>query len=617
MNTSINLSPDLVVEHIQPSTWGKANKLHIKKIISEFAHERLIHPSLYHHDGVWGFYNLQSNIPEIKYRFKAKIKALYHWAIDENSIEKTNNNVDEKLDSLAFISEFKNTLGITSSILPVYMEEITATICARSYTLSKNNLNSEELIRASYQEVEHSMTEGHPCFVANNGRIGYDSIDYLKYTPEANKEIQLIWLAGHKSRAVFSSIEEVSYQSLLNQELDKATQTKFNSVLIEKGINPEEYFFIPVHPWQWFNKLTSIFAPDIASQKLVCLGYSSDSYFAQQAIRTFFNKSHPTKFYVKTALSILNMGFMRGLSPYYMESTPHITEWVEKTLGSDQFLKEKGFSMLSEVATIGYRNSHYEELGRTVAHNKMLAALWRDTPISKIKDDERLLTMAALLHIDNQEKAFLPELIKKSGLNVSEWMKRYLDVYFSPLLHCFYYYDIAFMPHGENIILVLDNNNIPVHAFIKDITEEVMLYNQEIELPEKVKRIQIIDEPDDIKMQSFFSDIFDCFFRFLSSLLDEHTEFSENQFWKLVTDCILEYQSCFPELNEKFKKYDLFISSFDCCCLNRLQLKNNQQMIDLSNPSINLQFAGKLDNPIAIFKKEQKEMNQFMKHEKL
>ena len=32
---------------------------------------------------------------------------------------------------------------------------------------------------------------------------------------------------------------------------------------------------------------------------------------------------------------------------------------------------------------------------------------------------------------------------------------RYLDAYLAPLLHCFYAHDLAFMPHGENVILVL------------------------------------------------------------------------------------------------------------------------------------------------------------------
>ncbi|WP_198511788.1 IucA/IucC family C-terminal-domain containing protein, partial [Bacillus subtilis] len=34
----------------------------------------------------------------------------------------------------------------------------------------------------------------------------------------------------------------------------------------------------------------------------------------------------------------------------------------------------------------------------------------------------------------------------------------YLTCYLSPLLHCFYQHDLVFMPHGENLIMLLENN---------------------------------------------------------------------------------------------------------------------------------------------------------------
>lgn len=76
----------------------------------------------------------------------------------------------------------------------------------------------------------------------------------------------------------------------------------------------------------------------------------------------------------------------------------------------------------------------------------------------------------------------------------------------------------------------------------------------------------------------------------------------ETCYWRLVADCVLEYQHTQPALPEKFERYDLFAPEFIRSCLNRLQLGNNQQMIDLANPAKNLKFAGTLKNPIAPFK---------------
>ena len=57
------------------------------------------------------------------------------------------------------------------------------------------------------------------------------------------------------------------------------------------GLQAADYYFIPIHPWQWFNKLAQLFAEDITERKLVFLGYGPDQYIPQQSIRTFYNIS--------------------------------------------------------------------------------------------------------------------------------------------------------------------------------------------------------------------------------------------------------------------------------------------------------------------------------------
>ena len=47
---------------------------------------------------------------------------------------------------------------------------------------------------------------------------------------------------------------------------------------------------------------------------------------------------------------------------------------------------------------------------------------------------------------------------------------------------------------------------------------------------------------------------------------------------------------------------DLFAPTFAHSCLNRLQLRNNRQMLDLADPIAGLALTGTLDNPIAPFR---------------
>lgn len=601
MKISIESSPREAVAHLQTELWTRVNILHIRKMISEFAHELLIQPKLVRTEEGWGHYLLATDMPQIEYRFRARLLSLDHWYIDEDSIEKFDRGEKTRLDSLSLIIELSRSLGIAPSILPTYMEEIASTLYSSAYKHAREGPTAADLLHADYQDVEHAMIEGHPSFVANNGRIGFDALDYRAYAPEAASQVSLIWLAAHKSRATFTCIKDLTYGDLMQQELGPSLIESFNQTLLDEGLDPESYVFIPVHPWQWYNKLAIIFAPDIAARCLVCLGPGRDLYLAQQSIRTFFNVSHPHKCYVKTALSILNMGFMRGLSPYYMQTTPEINEWIYDLIERDAYLRRNGFTILREVATVGYRNFHYEAaLKDDSPYKKMVAALWRESPVPQLRPGQRLLTMAALLHVDRRGIAFLPELIKSSGKSTDSWLRQYLKCYLSPLLHCFYAYDLVFMPHGENLMLVLEAN-VPVRAIMKDIAEEAGILNAEISLPPIVKRLSV-SVPAELKVLSIFTDVFDCIFRYLSQILVEHDAYPEDRFWRLVAECVHEYRQAHPELEEKFVLYDLFAPEFKRSCLNRLQLGNNQQMIDLADPAKNLQFAGTLKNPIAAFK---------------
>jgi siderophore synthetase component len=206
------------------------------------------------------------------------------------------------------------------------------------------------------------------------------------------------------------------------------------------------------------------------------------------------------------------------------------------------------------------------------------------------------MTMAALLHVDTNGEPLVKHLIQASGEDPTNWITSYLNAYLAPLLHCFYAHEMVFMPHGENLILVLKDHSVK-YVFMKDITEEVMVFNPKSPLSEKAKRIHI-EMPEKLKPLCIQNDVFQHFFRFLSSILDEHNILSEELFWNAVSDCIATYQNEHPEYQELYERYDLFTETFDSCCLNRLQLKNNKQMLDLASPTDSLQFVGQLVNPV-------------------
>ncbi|OWV02474.1 IucA/IucC family protein [Micromonospora wenchangensis] len=588
------MNPAASVAHLTPATWAHANRLLVAKALAEFAHERLIEPAPTGDDR-WA---VRCDDGTVEYRFTARRFTLDHWQVDPESISRRRGDEDLPLDAVDLCLELRGALGLSDQVLPVYLEEITSTLAGTAFKLTRPAVDADELARADFQPIETGMTEGHPCFVANNGRIGFGIGEYHAYAPEAGRPVRLVWVAAHRDHATFSSATDLDYATLLHTELGPDTLARFTATLTDAGVDPDDYLLIPVHPWQWWNRLAVTFAGEVARRRLVCLGEAPDEYLPQQSIRTFFNVTEPRRHYVKTALSVLNMGFLRGLSAAYMEATPAINDWLVDLVTGDPVLAGTGLTILRERAAVGYRHPQYEAAtDRYSPYRKMLAALWRESPVPGLAPGRRLSTMAALLHTDRDGRSLAAALVAESGLPARQWLRRYLDAYLVPLLHSFYAHRLAFMPHGENVILVLHEGAVE-RVIFKDIAEEIVVMDPDADLPPLVRRVRAAI-PDDEQLLTIFTDVFDCFFRHLNAVLAGAGVLDEDDFWRTVADCATDYAARVPHLADRLRRHDLFAEEFTLSCLNRLQLRNNQQMVDLADPSAALQFAGTLTNPLA------------------
>jgi len=570
--------------HLSPAHLAQAQRHLVAKAIAEFSHERLLSP-----EPITAGWRLVAPDADVEYRFEAARTRLEHWAVDEASLHRFVDGAPADLDAQAFILEFQPLLGLSDQLLPIYLEEIASTLASASFKIARGGPSADELLTADFQAIESAMTEGHPGFVANNGRIGFGVTAHAAYSPEAGRPFRVVWLAARRSRSHLALGDGLDEASLLAAELSPAERARFADRLADHGEDAADYHLLPVHPWQWENRIAVTFAPDIARRDLVLIGEGDDEYRAQQSVRTMFNATHPARHYVKTALAVQNMGFLRGLSPAYMRVTPAINDWVADLVAGDQTLRDSGFRVLRERASIGYTGDAYHRTPTPSPHRKMLAALWRESPVPLIEPGERLATMASLLHRDVRGRSYATALVRASGIPAESWARAYLR----PLVHCLLAHDLAFMPHGENLILIL-NGHVPTGVFMKDIGEEVALLSERA-VPEDVRRI-VSPVDDEEKALAIFTDVFDGVLRHLAAILHTDGTLSESAFWRIAADVVDEHEMQHPWIESRI---DLRAEAFAHSCLNRLQLRNTLQMVDLADQSASLMYAGTLPNPVA------------------
>ncbi|WP_462416920.1 GNAT family N-acetyltransferase [Kytococcus sp. Marseille-QA3725] len=639
----------LVPAHLTTGPMRWAHRHVAAKVLAEFAHERILEPT----DLGDGWWSVTADDGSATYRYRATRHALEHWVVDPDSIEvipgaddteaagsrggdtaegSAAEGTPELVDAQRLISRVRQRAGIPDALLGTYLEEVAATLAGAAWKRVHRAVPAADLVGADFQALEAAMTEGHPAFVANNGRIGWSLADHERYAPEAGQRVEVLWLAVRRDAAHLALGAGLDEDAFWEREFDPATRERFAATLREAGHDPADYLPLPVHPWQWEHKVLVTFAPEVARGAIVPLG-PAEGYQAQQSIRTFFNTDSPDRCYVKTALSVQNMGFLRGLSPAYMRVTPAINDWVHGVVSSDPVLSGDpvpsgdaaecgaltgartgdaprgpaerapggcGLTVLRELAAVGYTGDAYHEAaieGPAPAQRKMLAALWRESPVPSLREGETLGTLAAVLHTDHAGDHLASAMVAASGLDPAEWVRRLLHAYLRPVVHCLTVHRLAFMPHTENVIMVW-RDGAPVRAVFKDIGEEVAVFTGQrsggdpAAVPEEARRI-VVDVPPEEAALAVFTDVFDGVLRYLAAKLEADGLLDGAAFWDLVRSCIEEHREQFPDDHW----VDLLAPEFAHSCLNRLQLRNTVQMVDLTDQSSSLMYSGTLSNP--------------------
>lgn len=579
----------------------------IAKALREFVHERLLvatelpEPA----EGRWRRYRVDFGPREL--RFRAIPHALEHLSIDPGSVTAVDGAPCHLVDLVAGAAP---ELGISRNFLPVYLEELQATLAGRARVLGAGRPSSAELAAGSgggassserrgqahhLQFVEAAMTEGHPGFLANAGRGGMSEADLTAWAPELGRPTRLTWLAARREMCVRGAVADLEQQEFLEAQMGPELAERFGAVLRARGLEPSGYVPLPVHPWQWENRVTTTFATNLLRGDLVYLGEGTDLYRPQQSLRTFFNQSRPEQAYVKTAVAVRNMGFLRGLSPAYMGDTPAVNDWLADTVGADPTVRARNIRLIREVSTVGFTGDVYHRsvesgLADPSGHQKMLSALFRESPIPFLAEDTVAVTLAAVLHVDAAGVPLAGEWIERSGVGAAAWVHALLEVYLYPVIRALVHHDTVFMPHGENVILEL-RDGLPVGSFLKDLGEEVAVVNVHRELPEQIIRIQADhgDIDDAQRALSVQTDVLDGVLRHLAALLDDHDLLPEEEFWRICRDYVAEQDS---------GGLPLLAQTFRHSCLNRLQLRNPTSMVNLGDQNSSLLYAGDMPNPL-------------------
>ena len=464
-----------------------------------------------------------------------------------------------------FLCEVAPTIDTDEALLTRFQREL-------QQTLLKDTL-AQYLRRSSAQErdltaLEGQLQDGHPYHPCYKSRVGFDPLDNFAYGPEFEPSVRLLWLAVRRGHVTLSVCRDIDLDDFLRSELGEVQHARFISKLRNLELTPQDYLLLPVHPWQWREKIAAELFPLLQRQELVFLGEGEDQYRPLQSIRSLANASRPMAAHIKLPIGIVNTSADRILSCHNVENAPPVSDWLCGIRERDATLRGTGLIFLREVVGVTYRDSDLPPFQQAQQYG-MLGAVWRESIENHLQAGESAAPFSGLCQCEADGQPFIAPWVERHGLAC--WFDALLDASLPSLIHLLYAHGIGMEAHAQNVVLI-HRDGLPCRIALKDLPGGLRFMRQYLAQPERCPSLVPTPSfrkqfnatagmeaatPDEVR--DYFHDaVFFINFAELSLFLRQHYGLIEADFWERIAACIFAYQARHPELASRFACFDLF-----------------------------------------------------------
>ncbi len=518
----------------------RANAELIAKAIGELFYEELLKPQAL----ADSTYRL--NLGEVSYTFTGSETIWSSLKVEATSIEREPQT--EILSAAQFFIDIKEIHQMGDITLGNFLEELGNTLAREVEILAKvEKVSAGELLAMGETQLQSHLS-GHPKILLNKGRLGWGVQDSNQFSPEATARFKLHWVALKKNLATASFAPGETMESVLLECMDSAELGRLRDCAHKLSAPESDFYYLPVHPWQWDHVIQIQFAYEFATGALIDLGVFGDDFGPQVSLRTLTNLSRQRRLDVKLPLSILNTSAIRGLPGHYIKAGVELSDYIQALADEDSLLSQSGLDVLKERAGLAYTGTHYRQVKEApYRYHEFLGVTWRESAHTKAQEkQERALMTGALLFVDHSGQSLIGEIIKRSELTPSEWLKAYFQHVVTPLYHLQMKHGLGLVSHGQNIVLRLKNFR-PCGVFIKDFGGDLRLALNFKERYQSVASMNALTTlPPNYLIHDLYTGHFITTLRYLSSIMAKYDNFSELDFYTVGAQVLSEYINQFP-----------------------------------------------------------------------
>lgn len=495
------------------------------------------------------------------------------------------------------LSEVRDGLDADQALLATFARELEETLVkdalAQYVRAHRGDVLGDVRRGGDYDALESAVTDGHPYHPAYKSRVGFDLEDNLAWGPEFARDVRPLWLAARRGTATVTVSTELQETGFLREQLG-ATVEEFHERIRRAGADPAGYTLLPVHPWQWRERVTRAFAGQLHTRELIVLGEDPQAHRAQQSIRTLACRDVPERAYLKLSLSIVNTSTSRVLAPHTVHNAPKISDWLRRMARGDEYLRELRLIMLGEVMGTAVDPEPVSELVREDTYG-VLACIWRESLHIHLTPGEQAVPFTGLTARALDGTPLVDPWVRTHG--VRRWVEELVGVSVLPLLHLLQRHGVALEAHAQNMVLVHSAGR-PKRLAVRDFHDGVRFSRSQLADPGRCPELaqtpahhtnrNSFVETDDLDLVTDF--LLDALLFVnlgeLAMLLADAYGFGEREFWAVTRHAIQAYHRRFPELADRFARFDVFKPSIavEKLTTRRLQPDTELRLHEVPNP---------------------------------
>ncbi|MCU1748330.1 IucA/IucC family protein [Pseudomonas sp. 6D_7.1_Bac1] len=398
--------------------------------------------------------------------------------------------------------------------------------------------------------LEQWGTLGHPWHPNYKTKLGLSTTEVIALSPEFEACVPVVLCALHRQWAHVESLSgPEQYRDWWQGHFPLAAE-QLTQCLLARGLDPDDYLPLPVHPWQAAEELPRSFAREIADHLLVVTTLIAFNGQPTLSFRTVVPDTDRCSPMVKLPVALRLTSVQRTLSPRSARMGPRVSGLVLRMLEREPQIR----AVLNIVPErIGV---HYAPQPADDERSRHLAVLYRDNPSSLLQPGEMAVPVGSLFALDEHGQPLLRQWVRlaqggDSRPDLLRFFRDYLSIAVPGLLGLYLLYGVAFEAHQQNSFMVMSAEGQLSRLMVRDFGDirihRQTLHRQGLDLQLHDPQMTLYDDADFVR-DKLLHTTFMCHLGELTLLCARHWKVPEDTLWNELASHVSD---CFDNLRER------------------------------------------------------------------